>query len=99
MDDGALRYELETVVVDVPEERPSRPRTVTGELTVQILTGGCWHRRTPDLRTTACGQTFHAQFTPTRLESHVGPLCTECFTAYEQDQSARIFKAEREWTK
>jgi hypothetical protein len=97
MHDAAPRYDR-NAVVDVPGE-PARPRTLTEELTVQIMTNGTWHRRTPDLKSTACGQSFHAQFTPTRLESHKGPLCLVCFTPYEREKSAEIDRAERNGTR
>ncbi len=90
-------YEVDAVVVDVAEPTAIRRRADT-ELTMQVLTGAAWHRRTPDLATTACGMPFHSSFTPVRRESHVGPLCGECFTAFERAHSELLEKISREDT-
>jgi len=80
----ALRrsYESDTLVVDV-DERPARPRARTEELTMQVHHEGDWHRRTPDLATTACGLPVHSQFAPVRREELRHPLCRTCFTPFE----------------
>lgn len=62
---------------------PTVGRVRTEELTMQVLAFGCWHRRTPDLLTTACGVPFHSQFSPLRREELTEPLCRECFTTFE----------------
>lgn len=87
--------EDDTIVVD-PDEilRPALlsmpeiaiPRVPTAELTVQVNVMGQWHRRTPDLKETACGVPYHGEFYATRREvlSHRdGELCDVCFTPHE----------------
>lgn len=74
-------YEADTVIVDVDDI--AVPRVRTEDLVAQILVMGRWHRRTPDLKTTACGVPFHSQFAPTRREELCNPLCGSCFTAHE----------------
>lgn len=77
-------YELHRVMDD-----PDEPTTIaisrvsTEDLTMQINVMGLWHRRTPDLKTTACGVPFHSQFSPSRREELCGVMCPECFTAHE----------------
>lgn len=83
MHDAAHRYDPDTIVVDV-DDGPSFGRVSTEDLTMQILVMGKWHRRTPDLKTTACGVPFHSQFSPTRREELCNPLCGDCFTDYEK---------------
>jgi hypothetical protein len=84
--------ELDTIVVDDPDAAPVRPvvaRTKSdGALTMQVLLDGFYHRRTPDLATTACGTPIPTQFAPLRREELAGNLCTECFTAFELVQAA-----------
>jgi DNA-binding IclR family transcriptional regulator len=92
-----LDRHIDTLVVDDPDERTTRRRSQT-ELTMQVLSHGAWHRRTPDLATTACGHPFNAQFSPVRRESHIGPLCSVCFTPYELAQSERLAKSDKEGT-
>ncbi len=65
--------------VDEPDAHPS------AELIMHCNVLGEWHRRTPDLLTTACGESFHSQFTPLRREVLTHPLCAECFTLFEID--------------
>lgn len=68
---------------------PIRPRTATdGALTMQVYKGAHWHRRMPDLATTACGVPIHSQFDPVRREEICLPLCTECFSKYELHRAA-----------
>lgn len=83
MDDAA--YAFDTFVVDDPDEQPmpSLGRVRTEDLTMQILVMGQWHRRTPDLKATACGVPYHSQFAPTRREELCNPLCPQCFTDHE----------------
>lgn len=50
---------------------------------MQINVLGRWHRRTPDLATTACGVPYHSQFAAARREELCHPLCRECFTQHE----------------
>ncbi len=96
MHDRVPSYDPDVVVVDVVGPRP---RTITSELTMQILTMGAWHRRTPDLAFTSCGLAYHAQFAPVRRESHAGPLCTICFTDFEIACSADLEKTDKEGTR
>lgn len=95
----AYAYEPDVTVEeqDVPVI-PIRSRTATdGALTMQVyvaakfddgveITG--WHRRTPDLATTACGFAYNAQFAPTRREELCLPLCPACFTKFELGKAA-----------
>jgi hypothetical protein len=90
-------YHLDTVIVDVDE--PSRPRVASEELTVQVMTGGTWHRRRRDLAMTACGLTYHSQFAPVRRENDAGPLCVKCHTDYELAQSEKLAKTDNEGTR
>jgi hypothetical protein len=85
----------ETIVIDDPDDRPSR-RRVGEELTMQVYVESAWHRRTPDLKTTACGEAFHSQFAKVRPESHAGVLCRICFTDYELALNERINEREYE---
>ena len=62
---------------------PTRGRVATAELTMQVMVMGEWHRRTPDLKSTACGVPYHSQYAPTRREELCNPLCHACFTDYE----------------
>ena len=85
----AYSYEPDTTVVDVDALSIARPRTVTdGALTMQVLLDGEYHRRTPDLGSTACERPIHSQFTPLRREELTGPLCETCFTPYERRLAA-----------
>ncbi len=61
---------------------------------MQIYVNGAWHRRTPDLKTTACGEVFHSQFAKARPESCVGEMCRVCFTAYELALNERVNERE-----
>jgi hypothetical protein len=58
-----------------------------GELTMHVSHDGQWHRRLPDLSGTACGETYHAQFSPLRRECLQHPLCRLCFTRVEIDRA------------
>lgn len=82
--------DLDTLVIDDPDVlRPVVARTRTdGALTMQVLTLGTWHRRTPDLSHTACGVPIPTQFSPLRREALSEPLCSECFTPYERKRAA-----------
>lgn len=86
----------ETIVVDDPDvphvpapaaiELPVLGRVSTAELTMQVHVRGEWHRRTPDLKETACGVPFHGEFSRTRREVLTlldGDLCHACFTPHE----------------
>lgn len=66
------------------------PRAPTAELTMQVHHNGAWHRRTPDLARTACGDRLHTAFTPVRHETltAVGDLCETCFTPFELGEHA-----------
>ncbi len=76
----------DTQVVDDPDAQTvciSVGRVSTEDLVAQVNVIGVWHRRTPDLKTTACGIPYHSQFAPTRREELCNPLCAECFTHHE----------------
>ena len=84
MHDAAHNYDADTIVIDIEEQSaPVRGRVATAELTMQVMVLGRWHRRVPDLSTTACGFPYHAQFAPIRREELCNPLCAECFCAHE----------------
>jgi hypothetical protein len=77
-------YDPDTVVVDLPEDRPARP--LHAELTMQVHhDDGAWHRRTPDLSMTACGMPLYRLGQALRVETYAGPqpLCRTCFTPFE----------------
>jgi hypothetical protein len=79
MSDAARRFDEE-------DTNPSftRPRTAAdGALTMHVMVNGHWHRRTPDMGSTACGILYHAQFAPVRREELSQPMCRGCFTAHE----------------
>lgn len=100
MFDGAAAA-VDTVVMDDPDApgAPAIGRATTvdeiadaEELTMQILVLGEWHRRTPDLKETACGVPVRMVETPMRPEvlseratatSPAGRMCRECFTPHE----------------
>ncbi len=82
----SYEYEPDTVVSDVEE------------LTMQVHVTDRWHRRTPDLASTACGEPIHSQFAALRREELSGDLCRECFTPYERAQAAETARQEREGT-
>ncbi len=50
---------------------------------MHVYVDGQWHRRTPDLRATACGVLFHGGYCSLRREELKGPLCPVCFTPFE----------------
>jgi hypothetical protein len=85
MHDGAHSFDTYVVDVDDLDEQPSIAvgRVSTAELTMQVAVMGVWHRRTPDLSSTACGILYHSQYAPTRREELCTPLCRECFTQFE----------------
>lgn len=104
----ALAYdEADKEVVDV-EEPPFRPvagppiarsRTSTGELTMQVLVDGEWHRRMPEITPTSCEREYNTQFSPVRREELTHPLCPVCFTPAEIARADRAFvkKYDLEW--
>lgn len=65
---------------------------------MHVLAGGQWHRRTPDLAHTACGERFQAQFAPLRRNDLSGPLCPACFTPFELKIAAMRALADRDGT-
>lgn len=95
----ALAYERDTEVVDVDDPPIARSRVPTAELTMQVYVDGAYHRRTPDLATTACGLPVHSEFTNARREELTHPLSRECgcFTPFElskaDDTEAKKFEA------
>lgn len=77
-------YEPDTIVIEMPEDRPSR--RLHAELTMQVHhDDGNWHRRTPDLSMTACGLPLARLGQALRVETYGGhqPLCRVCFTPFE----------------
>lgn len=74
---------------------PIRSRTSTdGALTMQVYKDAHWHRRMPDLATTACGIPIHSQFDPIRREEICVPLCSACFTQFELERAAMTLAKE-----
>ncbi len=73
------------------------PRASTEELTMQVLHDGAWHRRTPDLSSTACGDPLHSQYSPLRRETldgaSDGALCDRCHTEFELNKYEESRKA------
>lgn len=103
MDDFRGRYEPDAVVVDIPVSTPAtrearRRRSADEELEMQVLTGGTWHRRTPDLANTACGERIASQFSPLRRHALSEPLCNQCFTRFELATAAARTAADRDGT-
>lgn len=82
MHDALKRYDPD--YSEPAAEMPVRSRTSTdGALTMQVLTDGAYHRRTPNLSHTACGLVIQTQYSPLRREELAGMLCRSCFTAFE----------------
>jgi hypothetical protein len=97
--ESIAHYEPDVVVEDEPVPLV-RSRTVTdGALTMQVMINGDWHRRTPDLATTACGAPIVSQFSPLRRESLTEPLCEVCFTDFERDKAAKHTEREQKGTR
>ena len=94
----AYAYEPDTVVEEQEAPViPIRSRTSTdGALTMQVYKGTHWHRRMPDLATTACGIPIHSQFDPVRREEICVPLCSLCFTQFELDRAAMTLTKEQD---
>lgn len=88
MHDAAHGYSPDAYVVDADDRSPTRSRTATEELTVHVQVIGTWHRRTPDIASTACGIQYHGQFGALRREELVGRLCGDCFTPFEMTRAA-----------
>lgn len=90
--------DLDTLVIDDPGvSRPVVVRTrADGALTMQVMTLGEWHRRTPDLSHTACGVPIPTQYSPLRREALTEPLCSECFTKFELSRAAERAKREQD---
>lgn len=100
MDDSrAAAYEPDVYVLDV-DPRPARRRRepTDEELEMQVLAGGTWHRRMPDLGHTACGQRIASQFSPLRRHDLSEPLCSGCFTPFELQTAKARAEADREGT-
>lgn len=99
-----VAYAFDKVVADDPDDPGSiapsvevaqvaRGRVPTAELTMQVLTEGFWHRRTPDLTETACGLPLRMVTTPPRREELTlrhGKLCELCFTEHERAKAYRL---------
>lgn len=103
MHDAAHLYERDTEVVDLDDFAPSPAigRIQTEDLVAHVIVSGQRHRRTPDLKETACGSPIHSGFAaPVREQLTLtdGGLCSICFTphelkrAAENDESARQFE-------
>jgi hypothetical protein len=96
-------YDADVVVIDIPVSTPAtraarQRRSADEELEMQVLTGGTWHRRTPDLANTACGQRIASQFSPLRRHELSEPMCGQCFTAFELATAAARTAADRDGT-
>ncbi len=61
---------------------------------MQVLIEGAHHRRTPDLKHTACGELIQTQYSPLRREELSGRLCPKCFTTFELAVAEKV-NAER----
>ena len=99
MHDAAPKYEPDTLIV----EMPAIGRVSTEDLVAHVIVDGLRHRRTPDLRETACGEELHSQFAvPVReaLTFADGKPCSGCFTSHEikraAENDAAMAKAEEE---
>lgn len=62
--------------------------TADEEEEMQVLVEGIWHRdiisgAAASVFRTACGRTYHSQFTGRRRSEYRGPLCVNCFTPFE----------------
>lgn len=82
-----LAHTYDTFVIDDPDA-PQASTADEDEHMRHVQVMGVWHRRTPDLRTTACGIPYHSQFCPTReakLEDaeHMCSGPEGCFTNHE----------------
>ncbi len=98
----------ETIILDDPDaDRPTIAigRVATVELTMQVHVFGEWHRRTPDLRETACGVPIRPGEEILRREIltedgapgwPAGLLCRVCFTAHETQKARKADHATRE---
>lgn len=105
MHDAAPKYEPDTVVVDlddIADAMPSLGRVSTEDLVAHVIVLGQRHRRTPDLRETACGVPIHSQYVaPLReqLTLRDGALCPDCFTPHEHaranENDVAAFEAEQ----
>lgn len=82
-------YAFDTIVVDVDE---------LDEVTVQVLHEGEWHRRDPDLRSTACGLPLrHSGFAsvrPLELSHRDAPLARACGCHTKHE----LAKADEKWS-
>lgn len=80
----------ETLVVDDPDS-PAALVDDEEEVMRHVHVLGLWHRRTPDLRTTACGVPFNGERALTRaaelFKAHL--MCRDCFTPYEIERAAK----------
>lgn len=88
----SVGYEPDVYVVDV--DSPPRWTLTDEELEMQVLAGGKWHRRMPDLAHTACGEPISSQFSPLRRHDLSEALCVHCFTLFELQCAA--IRAERD---
>lgn len=61
---------------------------------MHVYYNGEWHRRTPDLQTTACGRRFNSQFSRLRREELTHPLARCCFTDHEIEKADEKKKLE-----
>lgn len=84
----SLAYQRDVEIADVDDwrdEQPAISRRGTKDYIVHVLVNGTYHRRSPGLGVTACGEPFHSQFAPIRREELRHPLSRSCgcFTAFE----------------
>ncbi len=98
----AIATSFDTIVFDdpdIPDALPTvaRSRVSTAELTMHVLVLSQWHRRTPDLRETACGVATplgsmlrrEALTEMTVDDRPAGKLCLDCFTPHERVRAAK----------
>lgn len=79
-------FDDETRIVDVDDwHPPTVSRRKTTEVIMHVLVGGLWHRRSPELGETACGQSYHSEYSPVRPEQLRHPMsrACDCFTRKE----------------
>lgn len=82
-----MPFALAVVPLEIEPTRIAEVAT-NEEEEMQVLVDGRWHRdvisgASPSSFRTACGLTYHSQFTGRRRSEYRGPLCPNCFTTFE----------------
>lgn len=80
-------YARDTFILDL-EDLPSSPRVQTEDLTMHVHIDGTWHRRTPDLKSSACAKPLDSERSAVRRDVLAGDLCPDCFTRFELELAA-----------